>query len=201
MQVSRLKLTLISFFIGMLITSIGHATTLVMMDHEEKTKLANEIVIGTVEEAIDHDWETTPNGNSILHTIIFIHVEKVLKTSSDIQVGDVIPVYRIGGTVDGLDMPAVGSPKFAPNSRVMLFLFKDRENNYRIVGFPQGKFRLYRQQSQEGGYLCLQDKAVLGAHILDPKTGNEVSISDKERRMSLKTLENIINKSQKEANK
>ena len=191
------KNKILIFITAMLVTSLSNATTLVMMSHEEKAESASDILIGTVDNNVDYEWETLQNGNSILHTVLYIHVQKVLKTKTGIKVGDLVPVYRIGGKIHGLDMSAAGSPTFALDSRVMLFLFKDKNDQYRLIGFNQGKFRIFRQRSQPGGYLCLQDKGVLGAHILDRKTGLPVKIKDKDRRISLGEMENIIKKEAK----
>lgn len=120
-----------------LLAAEAHATTVVKMDVEKLSVLADAVVLGRV-EAFRSRWE---EGRIV--TDVDLRVVVPIKGQHD--AGTVITVRRMGGTVGDLRQWTPGATSFAVGERALVFL--DRANvrgvsTPVVLGMAQGKYEL-----------------------------------------------------------
>ena len=112
--------------------STASATTIVRRSVEEMTRIADEVVQGTVVGA-ESRW--TDDRQQIL-TYVTVSATERLKGSDS---GDVTFV-QLGGTVGSDFMFALGTPSFAPGERVVVFL--GRMSSVKRLAVPTDRWLL-----------------------------------------------------------
>ena len=116
-----------------LTTSPARATTVIPVPDGELVNGATDIVVARV-LSMQSGWQAHTRQ---VFTDVTIAVDEVL-------VGDIatrrLTVRLPGGRLGGLDVIAEGSPRFARNERVVLFLRPGADGGFRVVHLFQGKF-------------------------------------------------------------
>jgi hypothetical protein len=77
-----------------------------------------------------------------------------------------ISIRMLGGRADGIRSHVDGVPEFHPGEEVYLFLWNRDGEPYRVLGWTQGTFRIFRD-GRNGVQMVTQDSAV--AAIFDAK--------------------------------
>ena len=109
---------------------------------EELCQESELIVLGKIIE-IESNWI---EGKKQIKTEIIIEVKTVYKGNTNS--GETIAISKLGGTVNGITMMAVGEPQYQIGTESILFLFEDRNptstvNGLKLMGFAQGKFNCF----------------------------------------------------------
>src|SRR5262245_49019640 len=93
---------------------LAEATTVEKLSLEEMTRRSNRIVVGRC-ISTDSRWNEK---NTLILTFSKFSVSEDLKGKS----GGWITVMTVGGTVNGVTQTVVGTPQFAADQEVVLFL-------------------------------------------------------------------------------
>ena len=101
---------------------------------------------------------------------------QIIWTHSEIQVLDPVkgapPASVVasepGGTVDGMSMPIIGMPRYAPGEEMVLFLFQTPVGFWRARGLQQGKFTV---QTEAAGSVEIVQPASGAALVVEPIGG------------------------------
>ena len=120
--------------------SQSRATTIVRHTVEEMTRIADEVVLGTVAASESH-W--TDDRQQILTYVTVTSTERLKGTGT----GDVTFV-QLGGTVGTDFMVALGTPSFAPGEQVLVFL--GRMNSDKRLAVPTDRWLLGLGQGKWG---------------------------------------------------
>jgi hypothetical protein len=122
---------------GLLHCLAAEATTVVKLSLEEMTRRSKRIVVGRC-ISTESRW----NGkNTLILTFSKFSVSEDLKGES----GGSITVMTVGGTVNGVTQTVSGTPQFAADEEVVLFLEGTKSSQWQPVGLSQGRFRILRE--------------------------------------------------------
>jgi hypothetical protein len=128
------KSLIIIMFLYLFINN-AKATILEKLTTEQLTQKSSFIVVGIVT-----DIQYTKDQNTgLINTFVKIAVENYVKGSSDKKE---IEVSFPGGVFDGKKIIIDGTPKFKLYERVMVFTYLNKKNQYRVVGWHQGKYTI-----------------------------------------------------------
>ena len=86
-----------------------------------------------------------------------------------------VVVSEPGGTVDGMSMPIIGMPRYAPGEEMVLFLFQTPVGFWRARGLQQGKFTV--QTEAASGVQTIQPAAG-AALVVEPIGGKALAGTD-----------------------
>ena len=131
------------------------ATTIVMPTDEQLVSKAPVIVEGTVlaSQAVDRD--------GAIRTETTLRVERTIKGS----VPETITIAETGGIVDGRITKIFGRPEYTAGERVLVFLRKAANDQYRTVDLFVGKFS--ERATVNGTKLWYRDDAGADVVMLD----------------------------------
>lgn len=129
------------------------ALTLIAQDLSNMVQQSDVIIKGNVVDR-QAQWVTDERGKHI-HTIVRIYADSVLKGE---LAGDVFTLDIVGGTVGDITEFVSGSPVFAKEEEVILFL---RGDPLQIFGGVQGKFQVY------DGIVYVNNKEVAAEKFLE----------------------------------
>jgi hypothetical protein len=121
---------------------------------EELVKRADLIVQGQV-QSVYTQWD---EGRRLVFTYISIRVDESLKGESRQSV----LIRQVGGTVGTVQMSVAGVPEFKSGEMAVVFLKRQADGTFQIVGMNQGLYEI------------VDDFAVsnlFGADLFDSKTG------------------------------
>jgi hypothetical protein len=115
------------------ISSTGISGMMVKMDLRDLTLKSEMIATGTVRSV-----SYQKDGNSNIFTLVTLTVEQVVKGDSLVEV----PIRVAGGTLDGKSVTVEDAPAFTQGEKVIVFLRKQDNITYSVVGGFQGKFTI-----------------------------------------------------------
>ena len=95
------------------VTNTAQATTMIALDLQQLVGHSNEIVVGKV---LTKKSRWTENGKIV--TEITIQVSESYKGSC--QPGELVYIYQLGGSVDGVGMKIAGSTNFLVSEEYLL---------------------------------------------------------------------------------
>jgi hypothetical protein len=132
----RFVLACAALFLGALATGAAtRATTLMRISIEKMSQTATVIVrarcLGNSTE-----WDTGE-----IRTLTSFEVEEIWKGSASGR----ITVQLLGGTVGNLTSRVSGVPRFRSGEEVVLFLEPTPRDDFSIVSWQQGTFRIHRE--------------------------------------------------------
>jgi hypothetical protein len=125
-------------------TAVAHASVVTYMDTETLVRLSPVIVRGEVESIVSR----SDAAYTQFHTDVTVRVHEWLKGAAG---RDRVTVRLIGGSVDGHQSFAHGSPGFRKGERVLLFLQRTKGGALTVAGLYQGKFRIETEGGREVG--------------------------------------------------
>ena len=111
----------------------GWTTTVIRMDLPALVEESDSIVQGQV-EGVDSRWDEQ---NRTIFTYISIKVREPLKANP----GPTVVIRQLGGKVGTMHLSVMGMPVFRTGEEVILFLKRNPEPTYHVVGLSQGKYR------------------------------------------------------------
>ncbi len=122
---------------GILLLAVGTAwsTTLIKLDFADLATQADRIVVGTV-AALDSHWEES---GRFIHTDVTIDVERYVAGRGPAR----LTLRTPGGQIGGRGQVAHGAPSFTLGERVLVFLTTWEDGTPKVLGFAQGKSRVY----------------------------------------------------------
>ena len=118
----------------LLLASAASGATFLVGTDRDMTLASDAIVVG-VAESSRSEW---PHGRAI-HTVTSIRVDEVIR--GPIAAGEIIEVAELGGTVDATRLLIPGAAQFTRGERVLLFLTRDENGQWRAKNMTLGKFR------------------------------------------------------------
>ncbi|MGN6182114.1 MAG: hypothetical protein ACTHQM_00490, partial [Thermoanaerobaculia bacterium] len=131
------------------------ATTIVLPSDEQLIAKAPVIIEGEVLDSAPFDR------NGSIWTATNIMVTRTIKGNADAT----IIVREPGGMLDDRITKIFGAPEFTSGSRVLLFLNRESDGTYRVVGLFVGKFD--EATSTAGERLWLRDDVTADVTLLD----------------------------------
>jgi hypothetical protein len=142
-----------------LLAAPAFATTVVKLNLQQLAQRADLIVQGQV-QSIYTQWDA---GRHLVFTYISIRVDESFKGESRQSV----LIRQVGGTVGTIQMSIAGVPQFKSGETAIVFLKRQDDGTFQIVGMNQGLYEI------------VEDFAVsnlFGVDLLDSNTG-EISKS------------------------
>lgn len=121
---------------------VASATSLVALDEEDLSHIADVIVVGEV-KAVEVKVEAVfaPRPGKRVTTENTVEVAEVWK--GPVSAGDRLPVTEFGGWTPDVTMEVEGTPGFLVGERVLLFLmYRASTNDFVVLGMHQGKYTL-----------------------------------------------------------
>lgn len=116
-----------------LLTAVSlHGAVFVVPPDAELAKQSAAIVIARAGDS---------NGRSsagLIETVTALEVERSIR--GPLRPGETFEVVEIGGVADGLGLAVSGAARFTEGERVLLFLMRDRDGNWRTRDHVLGKF-------------------------------------------------------------
>lgn len=110
------------------------ASTFVAMSQKELLARADAIVEGRI---VDLESFWTESGR-LIATDATLAVDEVLSGRAP----RALTVRTFGGQVGAMRVEAHGFPRFEDGERVLLFLTRDRDGTYRVLGYQLGHYRV-----------------------------------------------------------
>jgi hypothetical protein len=114
------------------------ATIVLRVTPRELADTAGLVVEGRV-AAVDVRWD---DARTCINTYVTFTVERTHKGAAPGSVTVKVP----GGKVGDEEVRVEGTAKFERDEAAMLFLWKDREGDWLVLGETQGKFRLWQDE-------------------------------------------------------
>jgi hypothetical protein len=152
----------------------GWTTTVLRIELPALVEQADTIVQGRVER-LDAQWDER---RKIIFTNIQIRVDEQLKGAAQ----PTVLVRQLGGKVGSLNMSISGMPAFRPGENVIVFLKRNPEPTYHVVGLSQGKYQIADDFATNNA---------AGLDLIDNKNG-KVSAGGLVRRESLDSFKSRI---------
>lgn len=109
--------------------------SVVPIDLKSLARAAQLIVIGTI---VSTRGELDATRQRVF-TVIEVRPDEVLKGTAP---GPTVCFRQLGGEANGVTSVVSDSARFAVGERVLLFLARDQEQHFRLVGAFQGKYTL-----------------------------------------------------------
>ena len=141
----------------LLLAVAGWTTTVLKMDLPALVQESDSIVQGQVER-MDALWDAQ---RKTIFTYISVKVHEPLKG----EPGRTILIRQIGGKVGTMNLSISGMPVFRNGEEVILFLKRNPEASYHVVGLSQGKYDI-------GSDFAVAN--VSGIELIDKKTGEAI---------------------------
>lgn len=134
------------------------ATVMIPLSLDQLSRDADTVVIGHCTN------QRVFKTGEMIYTEYTIQPYDVLKGSTAKE----LKITQPGGEMDGKGIYVSGVARFTPAEEVMLFLTKEKSGSRDIVGWSQGKFHIYYDETT-GHKLAVQQMG--GAGILNKTTG------------------------------
>ena len=135
----------------------GWTTTVVRMDLPALVQESDSIVQGQV-EGIDSRWDEQKR---TIFTYISVRVHEPLKANP----GPTVVIRQLGGKVGAMRLSVMGMPAFRTGEEVILFLKRNPESTYHVVGLNQGKYEIGDDSVVANA---------LGVELVDRKSGQVI---------------------------
>ncbi len=132
---------------------LASATTVVRMELPEIVQKSDRIVEAVV-ESVESRWDA---GRKLAFTYVTLRVAEDFKGT-----GSTVTLKLLGGTVGALTVSVPGMPRFTPKERAIVFLRRQPDVTYDLVGLNQGVYEI-------AGEFAVSDLS--GVELIDPKTG------------------------------
>jgi hypothetical protein len=129
-------------------TSFAQASTVQKLTFDRLIREADLIVRGQVEEVKTRQASDQRTAS----TIINVSVDKQFKGPKVSSIN----IEQPGGSLGDVTLGVAGLPEFSSGEDVILFLKREREGPYKVVGGKQGKFTA---RSQSGSNKVVEDYA------------------------------------------
>ncbi|MBI4471928.1 MAG: hypothetical protein HY646_04620 [Acidobacteria bacterium] len=139
---------------GLVIAHSALATTVVKMDLPEIVQKSDRIVEAVV-ESVESRWDAD---RKLAFTYVTLRVAEDFKGT-----GSTITLKLLGGTVGALTVTVPGMPRFTPRERAIVFLRRQPDVTYDLVGLNQGVYEIV-------GDFAVSDLS--GVELIDPKSGS-----------------------------
>jgi len=143
--------------IALIVSSLAipaFATTVAKLSLEQLVQKADLIVQGQV-ESVYTQWD---EDRRLVFTYVAIRVDEPLKGESPRSV----LIRQVGGIVGTIQMSVVGVPQFRSGEMTLVFLKRQDDSTFQVVGMNQGLYEI------------IEDFAVsnlIGVDLFDSKTG------------------------------
>ncbi len=135
----------------------GWTTIVVKLELPELVEQSDTIIQGQVQQ-VDSRWD---DQNKLIFTDVWIRVHDALKGAPQKN----LTVRHLGGTVGTTTMSVSGMPAYRSGEDVILFLKRNPETTYHLVGMAQGRYEI----SSEFAVV-----SALGIDLQDRKTGQMI---------------------------
>jgi hypothetical protein len=149
-------------------SSPSSATTVLALKFDELVRMADGVVLGTVERVISRRDERK-------HIATYVTLTDVEMLTGSYQ-GKTLTLRFEGGAAENEIVEVEGSPRFREKERVILFVHGNGEQLVPVVGWGQGVFRVVRDP--RGGPEVISDS--VGNRVFGIRDGQVV----KERRVA-----------------
>ncbi|MBI5263956.1 MAG: hypothetical protein HY852_19280 [Bradyrhizobium sp.] len=166
----RLKLALVAALLGtgLLAAFNTSATVVLALKFDELVRMADGVVLGTVESVISRRDERK-------HIATYVTLTDLDLLTGSYQ-GKTLTLRFAGGTAENEIVEVEGSPTFHAKERVILFVSGNGEQLVPVLGWGQGVFRVVRDP--QGGPEVISDS--VGNRVFGIRDGQVV----KERRVA-----------------
>jgi hypothetical protein len=135
------KYLIIMMFLYLFINN-ADASILEKMTTEQLTHKSSFVIIGIVTDIQYAKDQKT----GIINTFVKISIKEYVKGSSD---NAELEVSFPGGVYDGIKLTVDDTPEFKLFEKVMVFTYPNKNNQYGIVGWKQGKYTIENDQDVE----------------------------------------------------
>jgi len=160
------------------------ATIVLRVSPRELADRAGLVVEGRV-ATVDVRWDA---GRTGIFTYAVVNVERTHKGVNSGSVTVKVP----GGRVGNEELRVDGTARFEAGEECFLFLWKDRDGEWLVLGEAQGKFRLFRDA--ETG-VRMAENSLKGLCLVvrpDPKKGASEAAARKADRLSRDDLASVV---------
>jgi hypothetical protein len=140
-----------------LLASISRGTTLARLSFEELVQTATAIARLRC-LSIESKWESNEIWTETRFEVVEQHKGAL---------GTTVTVRMLGGNLGNLHSRVEGVPSFHPGEEAYVFLWAREGEPYRVLGWSQGAFRIFRD-ARSGAEKVTQDAA--GTAIYQPQT-------------------------------
>jgi len=166
----RLKLALVAALLGtgLLAASNTSATVVLALKFDELVRMADGVVLGTVESVVSRRDERK-------HIATYVTLTDLDLLTGSYQ-GKTLTLRFAGGAAENEIVEVEGSPTFHAKERVILFVSGNGEQLVPVLGWGQGVFRVVRDP--QGGPEVISDS--VGNRVFGIRDGQVV----KERRVA-----------------
>ena len=101
---------------------------------DDLAKRAEVVAVGRVTD-LNSQWD---ENRTRIYTLVTMEVDQYLKGQD--QTTNVLTIKTLGGEIGEVGELYTHAPSFRQNERVVVFLEKDRQQQYRVSGGTQGKY-------------------------------------------------------------
>lgn len=138
------RVVLLILAVSVLWAGSAHTTALQIrpLSIADLTKRSEVIALGTVISILS-DWNAP---KTTIYTRIDLQVEEVFKGAAS---KETISFYQLGGEVGNTASTVAGTAPFTRGERVVVFLYKDKEQRLQLTGSFQGKFSIEKRGPSE----------------------------------------------------
>ncbi len=112
----------------------GWATTVIRMDLPALVQESDSVVQGQIER-VDARWD---DQTKLIFSYISVRVYEPFKGGP----ASTVLIRQIGGKVGPINLSVLGMPTFQIGEQVILFLKRNPELTYHVVGLSQGKYEI-----------------------------------------------------------
>src|SRR5262245_27427143 len=159
----RLKLAFAALLgTGLLATSNTSATVVLALNFDELVRMADGVVLGTVESVVSRRDERK-------HIATYVTLTDLDLLTGSYQ-GKTLTLRFAGGAAENEIVEVEGSPTFHAKERVILFVSGNGEQLVPVLGWGQGVFRVVRDP--QGGPEVISDS--VGNRVFGIRDGQVV---------------------------
>jgi len=135
----------VTFVVMLSLATSATATQVIMQSLAELGENSTAVVKGKV-AGVRSYWNDS-------HTKIFTETTITIDETFKGQLGGVVSVVQLGGTVDNIRVTAHGALRWRFDEEVVLFLEPGVDQTYQVAGFSQGKFQVDRDPQTGAVYI------------------------------------------------
>ena len=181
--------------LGFLLPSLSFATTVIHFDNAELSQKASAVVRAKILEV---KAKEAPGEIKTIFTEIKAKVLEVYKEGQGVSKDDIISLRRLGGKLQKRTFVIPGASQYSVGQESVLFLEKTTKDYFIILGMAQGKFDVVVDPKTKEKML-VRDTLDMNLVKKNGQRWGALSHGDtssKELKISLRDLEQIIQKNQ-----
>lgn len=178
----RQRFLLILFFVALALTILVAAATATTLAPLSFNELAQE---ATAVARLRCESVSSSLSEGEIWTVTRFAVVKSEKGT----LPEKVTIRMLGGRAEGLHARVDGVPEFRPGEEVYLFLWNREGEPYRVLGWAQGTFRIFRD-ARRGAEMVTQDSAAAAIFDVKSKTFRREGVA----RMSVGNFEEKLRK-------